>query len=371
MHLSDRISGRVGHNPTVQALLAILALSPPQTEALSRLESYLAKANQMSVNFTVSSPGYQGKGTGSLAWRRPTSQSLSVAWGPGTAAFRQNASGIIEVNRTTKTYRLFPPAPMLVQPPSEVSGLVGLTYPSVLLAGGLRKELPPETKYSTAPAEAVSGQMVDVVKGTFRGQVDIDVEAAIDPAGRLLRYRIKTANAEMTREVEWTFSNWAPNPSFGPSQFSLAIENGYVPSVLPDQPWPVEVDSPAPLGKWKDARSGSVVDVKAWAKGRWLLLSFVDSESPSAALQAAWSRFRSDLADKKPLDAMVSLGIVKGSSRVFKDSPEIASAWRRPGQPFIALVGPTGKIVWLMFGFSADREKEIRESMRASIEQGE
>ena len=232
----------------MHSILALLALGSPQTDALDRLETYLAKATSLRVEFTLTSPGYEGQGKASLVWRRPKEQAFSVVWGPGSAGFRQGPSGVIEINKTAKTYRIFAPPPYLAPPPSEVSALTGLTYPSVLLSGGLRKELPPEMKYTSAGSETVSGQKADVVKGTYRGQIDIDVEAAIAADGRLLRYRTKTASPEMNREIEWVFTQWDLKPTLAPGTFSLSVDNGYTPFSLPDQPWPVEVGAKAPLG---------------------------------------------------------------------------------------------------------------------------
>jgi len=172
----------------------------------------------------------------------------------------------------------------------------------------------------------------------------------------------------MTREIEWTFTKWDLKPSIAPGTFSFSVDNGYTPFSLPDQPWPVEVGAKAPLGTWTDIKSSAKTDVKSWAKGRWLLLGFVDNETASLTLRKAWRALRTDLAKQKPLDAMVSNLPVPEATRTFRLTPDLSTSWRVPGYPFIALVNPSGDIAWLMFGFAADREKDIRESLRDAVD---
>jgi hypothetical protein len=102
------------------------------------------------------------------------------------------------------------------------------------------------------------------------------------------------------------------------------------------------------------------------AKGKWVLLGFFDGDAPSIAATGAWPRLVASIP-KGALSAAVLTGTaVALPGRCFRD-PVIARTWKAPGSPFYALIDRAGNIAWLWFGFTAEKEAEMRTQLAAAL----
>lgn len=329
-------------------------------DPVERLEKYLS-AKEGSVEFTITSPQFEGAGKGSFRWRKPGEQAFAIEWSPSSAAFVQSPGGAIEIDRVDRTYLEFPGRATLAPPPSIVTPLPGLTYPMILFAGGLGKGLPPTTKFTPGPKETIGDIQADRVDAHFTdGQVTVEAQAYIATDGRLLRYREKSTSPGGVRELTWTFSNWNLAPTFPAATFARTVPDGYVPFSLAYPEPPVEIGDQAPFGSWTDARSGKPLAVDRLAKGKWTLVGFFDREDASRAALAAWPRLAAGFVSVAVLDGG---GVIPSAGTAVRDSGAIARRWRIPGYPFFALVDPSGKIALLSFGFSPADEAALRKAL--------
>lgn len=331
-------------------------------DPVERLSKYLSEAKTGSVEFTIVSPLYEGTGKGSLVWRKPGEQAFRVDWGPASATFVQNPGGAIEMDRSAKVYQSFAGHATLAPPPSEVTGLPGLTYPLILQAGGLKAALPPSTKFTVGGKRTIEGIETDTIRADFSdGQVTVEACAYVAIDGKLIRYREKSQSPGGGREVEWTFSKWNLSPKIDAATFSRTIPDGYVPFVL-DYPYPpVEIGDAAPLGTWTDARTGKALAVGRLAKGKFLLVGFFDGEEPSRTALASWGRLNQGFVSVAVLaDAA---GLPTTGNAVRDREGAIAKRWRIPGYPFFALVDAEGNVSLLSFGFTAAEEAPLRKAL--------
>lgn len=331
-------------------------------DPIERLSKYLAEAKAGSVDFSITSPQYEGTGKGSLVWRKPGEQAFRVAWGPGSAAFVQSPGGAIETDRVLRVYQEFPSRSTLVPPPSEVTGLPGLTYPLIIQVGGIKGALPPATKFATGPKQTVEGVETDRIDASFTdGQVTVEARAYVAADGRLIRYREKSESPGGGREIEWTFSKWNLNPAIDATTFSRSVPDGYVPFALEYPYPPVEVGENAPLGAWTDARTGKPLAADRLAKGKVLLVGFFDSDEPSKAALAAWGRLAQGFVSVAVLDGSTAPPSAGNAAR--DNDGTVAKRWRIPGYPFFALVDASGKVSLLSFGFTAAEEAPLRKAL--------
>jgi hypothetical protein len=101
-------------------------------------------------------------------------------------------------------------------------------------------------------------------------------------------------------------------------------------------------------------------------KGKWLLLAALDTEPPSLASSRVITRLDEMVRAKKGVCALIcpsATGVRMGTEHFADSDSKIANAWRIPGAPFFALVGPDGTIVWHWFGFKPGQEKELLDSL--------
>lgn len=354
----------------IPLILMLFAPADPEP-VLQRLDKFIA-SERASVEFEVESPIYEGKGKGTLRWMRPNSQFYEVAWGPGSAEFRQTKAGTMEIDRATNTYLEFAVQPRLVIPPGIAAALTDLAYPRIFASGGLKHVLPAATKYMLEEPIEIDGERVDQLVAIFdESPVRIEARAFVATDGRLLRYSEKSESPTGGQDFTFNFRNWKRPASFEANAFSLVIPDGYVPFGLPIQADPVEVGNPAPLGNWT-ASGGRAVDMAKQAKGQWLVLGFLDDSAPSVSSVQAWNRLKGLIGQSKVVSA--TIGKAPPGARADHAFPDadgkIASAFRSPGAPFFAVVAPSGEIAWLWFGYSPDKEQEMRESLASAVKRG-
>ncbi len=355
-------------------VLAALASSQAPT-AVERFAAYMKRADALTVKVRATTNGTTEVGEGTLEWRRPVSQRFEMKWGPERFEFRQNPNGMVAYLHERRYYQDYDPTRVMTPPPGVPSYVVRYGYPYVLLSGDLRPLLPANQTFKPAGTTTIGSVQADVVSASFSQlMAKMDYSAAIDSAGRLLRFSFAADSPQGAVNVTLEFSDYKTTAP-GPADFAPKLPWGYVPLKLKPQPLMPDLGQALPLGRWTSS-SGKKVDVAALAKGRPLVVLFTQEGCAlSRAAEKAFRALRQRLEEQNGQVVEVVLGAKKAKTghrdpkRMLFVDPDrvIEREFGVPGAPYLVLFGADGKTSRAWYGFDSKQPMALVEGICSGL----
>ena len=354
------------------ALLLPLALAQPASgdAAVQRLDRYLKAAPAFSVDLEATLEGYPGSGTGSLIYTKNRRLLFRMKWGPSDYTFAAGPWGALELEKATRNYAEYPPAPDgLPYPDSAISRTANIGLPSYLLARSIAEAIPSEGKPAKfIGRERIGTVAVDHVQSSASNPMgSATADLWIDDQGRLLRYMMEVRSMMGTKRSETRFSNWKVLSTVPEATFRPRIPSGYTPVSFERDPIPVQIGQKLPPFQLTGP-DGKPVGFDKLRGSRGLLLVVVrGSCEPSRRMLKALATTLGGLPAKGVNVAYLSFdGKPVAGLPVHKAAPEtIEKRFGFPGTPFLMLVRADGVVRWLYYGSNPDKPDEPRATLES------
>ncbi len=233
------------------ALLLPIALAQPASgdAAIQRLDRYLKAAPAFSVDMEATMEGYPGSGTGSLIFTKTRRLLFRMKWGPSDYTFAAGPWGALELEKATRNYAEYPPAPDgLPYPDSAISRTASIALPNYLLARSIAEAIPNDGKPAKfIGRERIGTVAVDHVQTSANNPMgSATADLWIDDQGRLLRFQLEVRSMMGTKRSGARYTNWRVLSSVPETTFKPRIPSGYTPVSFERDPIPVQVGQKLP-----------------------------------------------------------------------------------------------------------------------------
>lgn len=342
----------------------LLGFAANAEQILARNTSYMSKVQSMSVKVDATSSRRPGKGKATLLFKKPNSIAFDLDWGSERFSVRANSKTVIEIERNSRMYSEHGPTGGLALPPSDLSAGLSLSFPGMLLRGGLRATLGKNAKTSYIGIEKIGGVAADHIRADISAQMaQITINAWIDSKGTLRKYDIAVSEAGSMFTNSLSFSDYKINLSTTPKDFTLKLPAGYVPYVFEEEPYVVQSGQKLNLGSLTFS-NGKPFDLVKWLSGKPALLVVAGPDcQPSKEMLAALP----ELAGSLRTLAVVPNATSKPRSTLTLVDPkgQALANMRTPSSPIIVLVDSKGVVAQVWIGFSKTSESETAREIRA------
>ena len=355
------------------------AVTATQTKGpVERYDAFMAKADGLTLEYTVSEPTMPGDGTCKLELRRPNMQKYSVKLLGESLLYVHSMLGGISIRDDLKEYFESEPLSVNFPPPLELVGNTSVCYPMIVLAKSL-KEFDDKAKFEVRGKGTVRGKECDIVffEGTNLDSLGSNT-LWIDSQGRLLRLNQKRVIQDKRVDLTYEFTRFEATSPTDPKHYANTLPVGYMPYAIPaTRTRTLMVAERAVFGTWIDARTDAKVDVKAMAAGSPVLTVFTDPDCAVCAkmepfLVAARTKFKA----KGCALIEVSLGTKKPDTikkdkdrRVYWDKDgAIERAYGIPGTPYFLLSDSSGRLVRGWQGYTKEQEPLILKELLSAFD---
>lgn len=344
---------------------ALVLVSASQMDPLTRLQSFLARSEQLSTQFELRTAPGATPWKGSYRYAPPRSQDYILEVPGGTQRMRQNSEGLIayeDALRSYVPYRDFG-RPMPIPPELQPAGQYPLNW---LIAW--REKVP--TGFKLQGDEVVRGEKVDRLQSIEEGEgTKVDSTVWVDTVGKLARVRFVVSTIEGTNDFQFDFLSWDTSDT-GLKQMKLDLPIGYSPSKVPQLRKPPEAGAPVTLGSWQNARTGRNDPIQPKI-GKGLVIVFTDPNCrPSGEMESALVKLAAAI---KPLGGTVievslgkekpDLGKKDSGRAVYTDlDGAIEKQFQPPVTPYAFLIHPGSRVRRAWASYAPDQEARFVET---------
>lgn len=342
--------------------LGVVLQSPPA--AFSKFEANFKGMKSVVAEFKITqTPGGVGSGAATLVASGKPNQRFSVRWGDAEYVYIQNRQGLLEFERSQKTYREYPPTDSWTQPPGGLEYMPIVVYPSMLISGRLDTMAPPGTPWKASANDTYTAEFTTQI-----GQQRIVV--VVTPDGTLKSFSRTVMGVEGSTTSTLTFSRIVVNSALTNPDFRLNPPAGFRAEALPREPLPLSYGEVFPLKGWTG------VDGKPTAlggRGRMLVVVAAPSCEPSRALLGFLEKNAARLnlgnlswviaTDRQPIR-----GVAQRWRQVRGTSVAATDQLRSPGTPMMYLLEPNGAIVQVWQGYHPSMNATLAKELTAAIQ---
>ncbi len=323
-------------------IIALVVLKARASDPFARFEAFAKEHPSFKVQYKNT---VQGKlaFTGSVLVERPLRTLFEAkdekTGSQFTACNNQDEYSEFETNE--KLYSEGPPNSGVGIRGSEISDAPG-SFPGLVFLSDLRRGLPKNAKVILS----TSGSQIYGSSENVTGKTEIWVD--VNSEGEVPKIRILGSGGGHTLERTWTLDYSFPT-NINPAEFETKIPLGYEPNTLPEEGVPIQKGGSIPVDGWKDAHTGSTVNLLDVTKHDPFLLAILDDSAPSklAALSLA------------KLGSQIPVEIVAAGQLTDPDGSRMKKLGA-PGSPMFYLVDGTGKVRHLWFGFHRGDDATFR-----------
>jgi outer membrane lipoprotein-sorting protein len=360
-------------------MLLFLLLATPRNndDALGRYTAYMSKAQTLSVQLKTEIGGSGITGIGTLTFARPARIRFAMTAGNQDYVYGMTEDGGAEIDRSQKLYDDLPPTGNFTVLMSNLTTMVDIGLPQVLLRKDLREMMPQGAVFKTTGKGSVGGDSTDIVESHAsddRGKSDVTAE--IDASGRLLKLHYVQESMRGRLDVRYSMSNYVVNKEIPKSFFVPTIPQGYVPFSMPTAPKPVEAGKPVVLGEWTTTAGGKAVNLDAVIKGRQALVLIADPETaPSQRMLPVLDAAARKLLGKGGRYVVISTASDPAAARkltvngvVYDPSGARLRDLRLPGAPLVYLVGKDGNLVQAWFGYDPSQDASLKAELDEALQ---
>lgn len=279
--------------------------------------------------------------------------------------FSYTPDGDLEVNDARKLYDEYPGRPQVHLYPSRISHFTG-AIPAWLMAPDFRANFPQGTAFAFTGTETDFGLTCDVAHTKIsNAQGTINIDAAIDPAGRVRRLKAVTEGATRT-VIEWHFTKVDPIEHPTSALFALNAPLGFVPFALPLAIGPEPTGSAFPTAGWR-ASAGGALNIAARLGGKGALVAILAGDSePCVRARVSLARLKSGV----PVVTLANVSHPLPNTDGYDPDGIALAKVSVPDTPLFLLVNAKGKIVSEWMGFdpehAASFERDVRKAYNGS-----
>ena len=351
-------------------LVPLLLLLAPDDAAtvLNRCNDFLKSASTLSVHVEVTSKSMPGKGVGTLTFRRPSSLRFGMDWGSERYLYVTSAKSGVEMELSTRLYSEFERAGGFTRPPADVSQVGGVGFPSILVAGDVRRFLPRSAPMELKTDESFGGAKADHIHVSVQSREGtIQADLWVRPNGAPAGYRVESHSMSGTMQYAQTFSRCVANKPVPASTFGAKIPRGFVPYTLSQEPWPIQPDRKMPLAGWVDLKTRMAAGLDNNPPRRRLFVLVAPDCEPSIR---AMPTIR-DLAAAVPVVILSTARnpkqwIASGLRVCFDPTGASLAELNSPGTPFFILTNDKGIVLRVWYGFDPAEAQAFRKEVLAA-----
>lgn len=350
------------HNARVLEMLTLLLLGQSTNidAAAKRFEQFMAKADSLTVSYSVKVNG-QTFGDAVAVLDRPSRLKVTFKSIRGTFAFVANEEGGIEIDYNNQMYSAHPAVGRLYIPEMSVADPLNLAIARPLVSGKRDGIVQAGGKPTLTPQAMVGNVATDEIYSKTSGMGgETELRANVDAQGRLMRFVRATKSDRGLLTVEFTMKSYLVGKPVPATEFSVRPPLGYSPDRLASADYGLPQAEMVPPIQLRPVAGGGSVTLKSLIAGKNTLVAVVDGDFP--ANQAAMQSTR-QIVRKIPNSRLIVIGIRRDAAGArsagatyFDPTGSQLAKLGLPGVPAFYLFDAKGKLAQMFFGFDGKWE---------------